>query len=129
MGQVVPSDVARQMLPGLRSEFNKKYKGVPVNYDRVTLVVPSTHLSQDYGWLGELPQLREFGAERIPKGLSEYKYTIKNRKWKPPSASTTTSSASSSTGRSRPSLVASASLSPMPRTNWSGASWLRRSRP
>lgn len=81
MGQLVPSDVARQMLPGLRTEFMKQYKGVPVNYDQVTLVVPSKHLSEDYGWLGQLPSLREFGAERIPKGLSEYKYTIKNKKW------------------------------------------------
>lgn len=81
MGQLVPSDVAKQMLPGLRTEFMKQYKGVPVNYDRVTLIVPSKHLSEDYGWLGQLPSLREFGAERIPKGLSEYKYTIKNKKW------------------------------------------------
>ena len=81
MGQIVPSDVARQMLPGLRTEFSKQYKGVAVNYDRITLVVPSNKLSEDYGWLGSLPQLREFGAERIPKGLSSYTYTIKNRKW------------------------------------------------
>lgn len=25
--------------------------------------------------------MREFGAERIPKGLSEYTYTIRNKKW------------------------------------------------
>lgn len=81
MGQIVPSDAARQMLPGLKTEFMKQFKGVEVNYDRITLTVPSKQLSEDYGWLGQLPQLREFGAERIPKGLSSYTYTIRNKKW------------------------------------------------
>lgn len=81
MAQTTPSDVARQMLPGLRTEFMKQYKGVPVNYQRITMVVPSKQLSEEYGWLSGLPRLRKFGAERMPKGFSEHKYTIKNEKW------------------------------------------------
>jgi phage major head subunit gpT-like protein len=81
MGQVVPSDMARQMLPGLRTEFLKQYKGVPNNYQQVSLIVPSTKLEESYSWLGNLPKLRKFGAERMPKGLSEFGFKIKNEKW------------------------------------------------
>jgi phage major head subunit gpT-like protein len=81
MGQVVPSDLAKNLLPGLRTEFMQQYKDVSRPFERVSTLVPSTHLSEDYTWLGQTPAMREFGAERIPKGLSEFTYTIRNKKW------------------------------------------------
>lgn len=51
------------------------------NWRRLTTEVDSTQQSEEYGWISELPIMREFVDERVVKSLSESGYTIRNRKW------------------------------------------------
>lgn len=81
MGQIVPSDAAKNLTPGLRTAFMGEYNKAPQDWQRVATQVPSDNLSETYAWIGQGPAMREFGAERIPKGLSEFSYTITNKKW------------------------------------------------
>lgn len=81
MGQITPNDLAKNLLPGLQTVFQKAYKEVPTVWQRLATVVDSNKASEDYAWLGQPPAMREFGAERIPKGLSEFTYTIRNKKY------------------------------------------------
>lgn len=48
---------------------------------RIATRVPATQKSQTYGWLGELPEVREWIGKRVVQNLSESDYTIKEKKW------------------------------------------------
>lgn len=48
---------------------------------RIATRVPASQKSQTYGWLGELPEVREWIGQRVVQNLSESDYTIKEKKW------------------------------------------------
>jgi phage major head subunit gpT-like protein len=48
-------------------------------YQDIATVVPSTTGSEEYGWLGQLPNVREWIGDRLVNGLTSYGYTIKNK--------------------------------------------------
>jgi phage major head subunit gpT-like protein len=75
--------VNRQNLDNLRVGFKTAFQNqldvAPSTYGRVATTVPSTHKSEDYGWLGKVPSVREWFGSRVVQNLSESSYTIKNR--------------------------------------------------
>lgn len=80
MGQITSSDVAHNLTPGLKTIFMHGWKGLEPPFKQIVTEVDSTLPSESYGWLGQLPAVREWTDERIPKGLAEYGYTIRNKK-------------------------------------------------
>src|SRR5689334_3290765 len=50
-------------------------------YTRVATVVPSTTRENEYGWLKDIPQIREWFGDRQINALADDGYKIKNRKW------------------------------------------------
>lgn len=48
-------------------------------YDQVATTVPSATSSEEYGWLGQLPGMREWIGDRVLNGISTSGYTIKNK--------------------------------------------------
>lgn len=70
-------------LNGLRTGFRTNFRGgleqAPSQYLRVATVVPSTAASETYGWLGKIPNMREWLGDRLVQNLSEYDYLIRNR--------------------------------------------------
>lgn len=81
MALVTKSLTPLDILPGVKTEFMKAYKDAPMDWQRVATTVNSTLSVETYAWLGQSPQVREFIGERVPKGLSEFGFTLKNRKW------------------------------------------------
>lgn len=61
--------------------FQRGFAGAPSLWNRVATEVPSTTGSNDYGWLGSLPGMREWIGDRVINGLQAHDYTIKNRKF------------------------------------------------
>lgn len=49
------------------------------DYLRIAEVVTSTAGEERYGWLGELPGMREWLGPRVVHGLAEHDYSIKNK--------------------------------------------------
>jgi len=49
--------------------------------DRIATRVPSSVMEEDYGWLGELPEAREWIGDRHVQNLSEAAYSIKEKPW------------------------------------------------
>lgn len=49
--------------------------------DRISMYIPSDQESETYAWLGQVPQMREWIAGRLAKGLSENSITISNKKF------------------------------------------------
>ena len=52
--------------------------GAPL-YGRIATVVPSSTRSNEYGWLGQMPRIREWIGDRVIQNLDTAGYTIKNR--------------------------------------------------
>lgn len=83
MGQITRGDITKNLVPGLKTLFQQGWNAqqTQLDWQKIATVVDSSHSSEDYAWLGQLPTMREWTDERIPKGLSEYTYTIRNKKW------------------------------------------------
>ncbi len=64
---------------GFKTIFNEAFKGEDPSYMRVAEVVMSTSGEEKYGWLGELPGMREWIGARIVNNLAEHDYAIKNK--------------------------------------------------
>ena len=77
------SDISNLLTSGLKTIFFDAYDaaGPAAQYPRIATVVPSGKDQESYGWLGAIPTMREFVDERMPKGLSEHNYSIRNKKW------------------------------------------------
>lgn len=48
-------------------------------WDRIATKVPSTTGQEEYGWLGQVPNVREWLGDRQVQNLSQSSYAIKNR--------------------------------------------------
>ncbi|WP_027237251.1 Mu-like prophage major head subunit gpT family protein [Leisingera caerulea] len=64
---------------GFKAHFNRGLGQAASQYERVATVVPSTAGEETYGWLGQMPNMREWVGERHVHGISEHAYTIKNK--------------------------------------------------
>lgn len=64
---------------GYSTAFNKSFDTIQPNYQKVATVVPSTTGEQDYKWLGQIPNMREWIGEREIQSLAAYDYSIKNK--------------------------------------------------
>lgn len=78
---VVKSDTPRLLEAGLKTVFFEAYDAAIGDWERISTVVPSEQDSETYAWLGSVPGMREFKDERMPAGLLEHEYTIKNKTW------------------------------------------------
>jgi phage major head subunit gpT-like protein len=81
MGQITRGDIPKGLIAGLQTAFQQAYRRPETQWQKLATVVNSNKSEETYAWLGQAPAMREFGAERIPKGLSEFSYTIKNKKY------------------------------------------------
>jgi len=78
---IVKSDIPKLLEAGLRTVFFEAYEAAASEWERIATVVPSEHDTEKYAWLGSVPKMREFKDERVPAGLLEHDYSIKNKTW------------------------------------------------
>jgi len=66
---------------GLRAAFLKSFESQesPADIMGMVMTASSTANEEKYGWLGEVPQLREWLDERQLSGLQDFDFTIPNR--------------------------------------------------
>jgi phage major head subunit gpT-like protein len=48
-------------------------------YQQISTLVPSSTGTEEYGWLGQVPNLREWIGDRVVHGIAQHGYTIKNK--------------------------------------------------
>lgn len=76
MGQIVTPITLEK---GLRADFMKAYESTESTMLMgAAMVVKSSAASEKFGWLGQAPTMQEFKDEKVPKGLLDYDFTIKN---------------------------------------------------
>lgn len=66
---------------GYKTAFRAGFAAVPLTYQRIATVVPSTTLIETYGWMGQTSGMREWIGERFVKNLDSEIYQLKNRKF------------------------------------------------
>jgi len=69
----------REAFQSFNTLFNKAFEEAPVNYQRVAMEVPSDTRDETYVWLGAVPSMREWIANREIKNLSAFGYSIQNK--------------------------------------------------
>lgn len=66
---------------GLTATFRKEAKAASPFFPRVCTVVPSKGADESYGWVGDLPGMREWLGERKFKQLRSAGFTLANKHW------------------------------------------------
>ena len=61
--------------------FKRGFAGISPMWGKVATMVPSTTGTEDYGWLGQIPGMREWIGDRQIQNLKQYDYSIKNKKF------------------------------------------------
>ena len=62
--------------------FKQGFDSAPGSmWDKVATLVPSTTKTEDYGWLGKIPRMREWIGDRLIQNLKMHTYSIKNKKF------------------------------------------------
>lgn len=51
----------------------------PTQYAQIATTVPSATASEEYGWLGAFPNVREWIGDRVVNGMATHGYTIRNK--------------------------------------------------
>lgn len=77
--------ITAALLAAINKGFNASYQGAFASskamYTSVATVITSTASEETYGWLGDIPKLREWIGDRHIKSLEAKGYAIKNRKF------------------------------------------------
>ncbi|MGA7673538.1 MAG: Mu-like prophage major head subunit gpT family protein [Rhizomicrobium sp.] len=66
---------------GFQNKFQNAFKNAASQFALVAMTVPSSTSKEEYGWLGEVPNVREWIGDRQVNNLSRYSYAISNRDW------------------------------------------------
>lgn len=64
---------------GFKASFQRGFAGVTPLWGKVATLVPSSTASEDYGWLGKIPGMREWIGDRQINNLKQHDYNIKNK--------------------------------------------------
>lgn len=67
------------LFTGYKAVFNTGFRSIEPTWARVATLVQSATTTEQYGWLGQFPQLREWVGDRHIKGLELHDYAIKNK--------------------------------------------------
>lgn len=67
------------LFTGFKTAFNNGFRGVMPDWDKVATLVQSGTRTENYSWLGQFPQLREWLGDRQVKSMSQYNYSITNK--------------------------------------------------
>ncbi len=67
------------MYRGFKTVFQRGFDNAESQWQQVATRVPSTTLIEDYGWIGQIPGMREWVGDRQINNLSMHEYAIKNK--------------------------------------------------
>ncbi len=64
---------------GYSAAFNKAFSETPVNYPKISMIVPSETMETTYAWTGQILNMREWIGSREIQNLIAHDYTNKNK--------------------------------------------------
>lgn len=78
---IINSQNLRDLQRGFKTAFQGGFAGITPAHTRITTVVPSSTAAEDYGWIGDLPSMREWIGPRVINSIRDHGYTIRNKEW------------------------------------------------
>lgn len=81
MPQIITPAVLDAIFQGFSFIYNDALKGVTPTWDKIAMQVPSSASAENYGWLGQMPRMREWVGDRVIGSLDSFGYQIKNKSW------------------------------------------------
>lgn len=81
MTRVITPELLQSAQRGFKTSFQIGLTATATIYAQLATVVMSTAAEETYGWLGDMPKMREWIGDRHVKALSSKGYSIKNRKF------------------------------------------------
>lgn len=79
MATIITPSVLDAIFQSFSFIYNDALKGVVPTWDKVAMQVPSSASAENYGWLGQMPRIREWVGDRVVNSLDSFGYQIKNR--------------------------------------------------
>ncbi|WP_449543645.1 Mu-like prophage major head subunit gpT family protein [Enterobacter ludwigii] len=78
---IVNRESVKLVFVNLNTTFQNALKASPGQYTEIAMTVPSTTKTEDYGWIGDVPGMREWSGDKDVKSLSAHNYTITNKSY------------------------------------------------
>lgn len=78
-GLIINSGTLAALYRAFNTAFQKGFTGMPPMWNKVASLVPSGTGTEDYGWLGQVPGMREWLGDRQIQNLALHSYSIKNK--------------------------------------------------
>jgi phage major head subunit gpT-like protein len=78
---IVNTENMSAFFTSLNSHFNGGFAGAETFHQKIAMRVGSTGREENYGWMGQMPGLREWVGPRVVKNLTAHSWTIVNRKF------------------------------------------------
>jgi len=78
---IVNQTSLQTLFTGFKGNFQRGLGQHKSQWERVATRVNSTTRTEEYGWLGKVPNLREWLGDRVVHALSQHGYSITNRKF------------------------------------------------
>ena len=75
---ITPTNL-KTLFIGFKTNFQSGLNTAQSLYQQLATVVPSSTGTEEYGWLGQLPGLREWLGDRVVHAIGNHGYTIKNK--------------------------------------------------
>jgi phage major head subunit gpT-like protein len=69
----------KTLFVAFKAAFKQGLGQAESQYLQIATTVPSTTGTEEYGWLGSFPSLREWVGDRVINGVKSHGYTIKNK--------------------------------------------------
>jgi phage major head subunit gpT-like protein len=79
MPKIITPSVLDAIFQGYNFIFNDALKGIEPTWKKVGMETPSSASAENYGWLGQMPRMREWIGDRVVNSLDSFGYQIKNR--------------------------------------------------
>lgn len=78
-GMIINSATLASLYRAFNTAFKAGFDGIQPLWQKVATLVPSTTKTEDYGWLGKIPRMREWIGDRQIQNLKLHSYSIKNK--------------------------------------------------
>lgn len=79
MPKVITPAVLDAIFQSFNFSFQQAFAGVEPQWSRVAMEVNSQAAAENYGWLGQMPRMREWIGDRVIKSLDAFGYQIPNK--------------------------------------------------
>lgn len=76
---IITNGSLQALRTGLSKAYEKGFETAKPNHEPITMIVPSTTASNTYGWLGQMPKVREWLGDRVINNLKEHGYAVANK--------------------------------------------------